>query len=95
MALLVWWIMRYRMKRIGAAAVAGPSTSQYGYPHQSMPHMSQPPPPQGAAPAYEWDPHNKHASTVSGGLPGARHELSNVPGTTDHGGVVYELHHGR
>ncbi|KAK8086404.1 hypothetical protein PG994_001378 [Apiospora phragmitis] len=107
--LLVWWIMRRRMKK-AAATVPAPLpaaeqarhvSSTYGQ-YQPVSHWqasSPPPPPQQdrIPPGYGWGTQHKPTSPppVSGASPESLQELSNVPGNHDHAGVVYELHNGK
>ncbi|KAK8039575.1 hypothetical protein PG993_007986 [Apiospora rasikravindrae] len=101
--LLVWWIMRHRMKKTSAPAaqVSEPGkhvSSTYGQyqPVSNWPAPSSSPPPHGTPPSHGWEAQHKPTPPpVSGGSPGPMHELSNVPGNTDHAGVVYELPPGR
>ncbi|KAK7978187.1 hypothetical protein PG988_005677 [Apiospora saccharicola] len=108
--LLVWWIMRRRMKKVTAGAAApapAPSapvteaarhtSSTYGQyqPGSHWPNSSPPPPSHGPSPSYGWENRQKSSPPpVSNGTPAPLHELSHVPGNVDHAGVVYELHHG-
>ncbi|KAK8093912.1 hypothetical protein PG997_000597 [Apiospora hydei] len=106
--LLVWWIMRHRMKKASAPAMAraaqvsepaGHVSSTYGQ-YQPVSHWSapsSPPPPHGTPPGYGWEAHNKPSSPppALASSPAHMHELSNVPANTDHAGMVYELQHGR
>ncbi|KAK7948843.1 uncharacterized protein PG986_009729 [Apiospora aurea] len=107
--LLVWWIMRHRMKKGAVPAMAPVAqvpepashvSSTYGQYQPVAPWpTSSPPPPHGAPPGYGWEAHNKPSSPppppALAGSPGHMHELSNVPANTDHAGMVYELQHGR
>ncbi|KAK7978188.1 hypothetical protein PG988_005678 [Apiospora saccharicola] len=74
--LLVWWIMRQRMKKAAAVAPAAGPTAQvnstYGQ-HQPGSHWpaSSPPPPN-----HEWEAQHKTTTPLQ--------ELSNTPGNIDH-----------
>ncbi|KAK8134574.1 hypothetical protein PG984_006586 [Apiospora sp. TS-2023a] len=98
--LLVWWIMRHRMKKAAAAAAAGPTpvttaesarhvSSTYSQ-YQPGPHWSTSPPPPaamygGEVPAHGWGPQKPSSPPpVSGGSPAPLHELSSDPGNVDH-----------
>ena len=90
--LLVWGIMRHRMKKATAASTAEATISPYG--HHRPPGSSPPPPPShGNTTSHGWESQNKSALPGSGGPLYSPYELSSVSGNLGHNGAVHELHH--
>lgn len=90
---LIWWIMKRRMKKAVTATAAGATVAPnnpYGHHHHNQPLPLWPhPPSHGTTPSNAWDVQSKLTPPLSTGTSRPPQELSS------HDDVVHELHHGQ